>query len=84
MPTPEPNHRRELALGYAATWTMTADLLAAPLAWGLIGWLVDRWWGSAPVGLAIGLTLWAVLGFYLVYRRAQETYEREEARRPRI
>ena len=35
---------------------------------GGIGYAVDRWWGSAPWGLVIGLFLGVVVGFYEIIR----------------
>ena len=63
---------------------MTADLLAAPLAWGGIGWLLDRWLGTSPWVMVAGLGLGFVLGFYLLYRRATAAMMREEERRARL
>lgn len=55
--------------------TVTAYLLAGPLTYGGIGWLVDRWLGSAwalPLGavLGMGLSLWTV---WLRYGTSQAT-----------
>ncbi len=33
-----------------------------------LGWLADRWWGTAPWLLAGGLVLGAVVGFYQFIR----------------
>ena len=39
------------------------------LAWGLIGWLVDRSIGTDHVFLGIGIVLGGALGIYIVYLR---------------
>lgn len=40
------------------------SLVGALLLLGAIGWGVDRWQGTAPWGLLIGLLLGMVVGFY--------------------
>ena len=39
-------------------------LVGAILVLGGLGYAVDRWQGSSPWGLLIGLTLGVVVGFY--------------------
>ena len=43
-----------------AAWTMTGAVAGL----GLLGWLVDRWLGTAPAGLLGGLGLGILVGFY--------------------
>lgn len=62
--------RRGLYRDAASGWIMTADLLAGILAWGGIGWLVDRWLGTTPWLLSAGIMVGFALGMYLVIRRA--------------
>ena len=48
----------------AASYTLVGGILLL----GGIGYAVDRWWGSAPWGLVIGLVLGIVVGFYEIIR----------------
>ena len=48
----------------AASYTLVGGILLL----GGIGYAVDRWWGSAPWGLVIGLALGIVVGFYELIR----------------
>jgi F0F1-type ATP synthase assembly protein I len=54
--------------GSEVAWAIIATLLAGVLAWGGIGWLVDRWTGShlfLPIGVVVGFAG----AFYLVIKR---------------
>jgi len=54
--------------GSEVAWTIIGLLLSGVIAWGGIGWLVDRWLGTKlflPVGILVG----AAGAFYLVIRR---------------
>ena len=44
----------------AASYTLVGSIILL----GGIGYAVDKWQGSAPWGLLIGLTLGIVVGFY--------------------
>jgi ATP synthase protein I len=48
--------------GPAASASYT--LIGAIVLCGGLGYAVDRWWGSAPWGLLVGLLLGLVVGFY--------------------
>lgn len=74
------------------TWTgldqasvMGVELVAAILTWAGIGWLLDRWLGTAPWLLAVGALVGNGAGLYLVWLRggrlaARETTEATGAR----
>lgn len=79
----ETQFRRELWRDMDSGWTMTVELLTATAVWGGLGWLVDRWLGTAPWALAVGLILGFALGTYVVFRRADEQGKAEEAKRQR-
>jgi F0F1-type ATP synthase assembly protein I len=54
--------------GAEIAWTIIGLLVSGVIAWGGIGWLVDRWLGTnlfLPVGILVG----AAGAFYLVIRR---------------
>jgi ATP synthase protein I len=44
----------------AASYTLVGGIILL----GGIGYAVDRWWGTAPWGLVVGLVLGIVVGFY--------------------
>ena len=47
-----------------ASYTLVGGIILL----GGIGYAVDRWWGTAPWGLVIGLALGIVVGFYELIR----------------
>jgi ATP synthase protein I len=47
-----------------------ADLIGGIAGGALIGWLVDRWFGSWPVGFLIFLALGIVVAFRNIFRIA--------------
>ncbi|HUH06962.1 MAG TPA: AtpZ/AtpI family protein [Egibacteraceae bacterium] len=51
----------------------SADLFAAILAWGGIGWLLDRWLGTAPWLMVTGFLIGNALGLYLAWLRGSGT-----------
>lgn len=63
---------------------MTTELLTATFVWGGLGWLVDRWIGTAPWVMVAGFVLGFALGMYLIFLRANEQGKAEEAKRPRL
>ncbi len=67
-------------------WAMAMDFVFTIIAGAALGWLFDRWRGTAPTGAAVGLGLGFVLAFYRIVRATQkqeaaEKRAREEARR---
>jgi ATP synthase protein I len=66
--------RGEAWSGYSVAWTVIVTLLAGMVAWGAIGYLIDRLVGTEDVFLAIGLIVGTAGGIYLVYLR----YGRED------
>jgi len=50
-------------------WGVTATMIGGILAWGGVGYLVDRLAGTQRVFAAIGIVLGAAGGVYLVYLR---------------
>lgn len=57
------------------SFQLTADLLAAILTWGGVGWVADRLLGTGPVLLAVGIMAGNACGIYLLYLRTRETVE---------
>lgn len=56
-------------LGIASTMGM--HMVSGPLVGGGLGWLADRWLGSWPVGLGIGIMLGIAAGFRNVWADAK-------------
>lgn len=50
-------------------WTAVSYLIGGILVWGLVGWLIDRWWDTGGIATAVGAVLGAAGGVYLVVRR---------------
>ena len=51
-----------------SAWKSVAYLLTGPGIYGGLGWLLDRWWGTAfmaPVGIVAGMAL----SIYLIWFR---------------
>jgi F0F1-type ATP synthase assembly protein I len=66
-----PSHRRGVLRGIDQSSVMGTELLTATLTWAGIGWLVDRWLGTAPWFLATGALLGNAAGIYLVWLRGK-------------
>jgi F0F1-type ATP synthase assembly protein I len=49
-------------------WSIIGTLVAGVLAWGGIGWLLDRWLGTKFL-VAVGILVGAAGAFYLIIRR---------------
>lgn len=61
MPSPDNEEaNRKSGIAYAAALT----LFAAVISFCGIGWLLDRWLGTKPWLLVIGIVLGAAAGFY--------------------
>ena len=54
--------------GYGMAFAIAADLVGGVVGGAGIGWLVDRWVGSAPLGLIAFFFLGAAAGMWNVYR----------------
>ena len=63
------------AKGYNQGSRVLAELVGAPIGGGLIGWLLDKWFGTSPWLLLIVLTLAIVAAFRNILRMAKEPAE---------
>ena len=72
-------------LGTAST--MGLHMVSGPVVGGFLGWLVDKWLGSWPVGAGIGLVLGLAAGFRNVWidarYLARSNAERDAAEKAR-
>ena len=71
-------HRSAEPVGEAAAWTVLAYLLTGPFVYGGLGWLADRWLGTSPWFVLIGILGGMALALYLVWFR----YGRYDRRPP--
>jgi F0F1-type ATP synthase assembly protein I len=54
---------------------MSVEFIAAILTWGGLGWLADRWLGTAPWLMGIGVLVGFGAGLYLVWLRSGRDQE---------
>jgi ATP synthase protein I len=54
--------------GAEAVWSIIGTLVAGVLAWGGIGWLLDRWLGTSFL-VAVGIIVGMAGAFYLIIKR---------------
>ena len=62
-PEQEPSGR-----GAEMVWSIIGTLVAGVLAWGGIGWLLDRWLGTRYL-VAVGVLVGMAGAFYLIIKR---------------
>jgi ATP synthase protein I len=63
-----PEQPRKSGGGSDIVWSIIGTLVAGVLAWGAIGWLLDRWLGTEFL-VAVGILVGAAGAFYLIIRR---------------
>jgi ATP synthase protein I len=49
-------------------WSIIGTLVAGVLAWGFIGWLLDRWLGTSYL-VAVGIIVGMAGAMYLIIKR---------------
>ena len=54
--------------GAEMVWSIIGTLVAGVLAWGGIGWLLDRWLGTRYL-VAVGIVVGMAGAFYLIIKR---------------
>jgi F0F1-type ATP synthase assembly protein I len=67
MSEPEPP-REPPARGADLVWSIIGTLVAGVLAWGGIGWLLDRWLDTNFL-VAVGIIVGMAGAFYLIIKR---------------
>jgi F0F1-type ATP synthase assembly protein I len=63
-----PPEREPSGRGAEMVWSIIGTLVAGVLAWGGIGWLLDRWLGTRYL-VAVGILLGMAGAFYLIIKR---------------
>jgi ATP synthase protein I len=61
--------------GYRQGTRVLTELIAGPAGGALIGWVVDRLFGTSPWALLVMLTLGVVVAFRNIYRISSERPE---------
>lgn len=64
-----PMHPSLQPQGESVAWSALGTLLAGPITWGGLGWLLDRWLGTSPTLTAIGVVVGSLTAFGIVYVR---------------
>jgi F0F1-type ATP synthase assembly protein I len=62
-------HRSAEPIGDAAAWTVLAYVISGPVLYGGLGWLADRWLGTKPVFVLVGMLGGMTVGLYTVWVR---------------
>jgi ATP synthase protein I len=57
---------------YRAGQLVLSHLVGAPLGGGIVGWLLDRWWGTKPWVMLVMLFLGFAAGVFNVLRISNE------------
>lgn len=58
---------RQLWAAADSGWVLAVQLISGVFTWGGIGWLLDRWLGTAPWLLVAGFVLGWGTGIYLAW-----------------
>ena len=67
---PDQEENRKSGIAYAAGFTLFASVVSV----GGAGWLLDRWLGTQPWLLVVGLALGSALGLFEFVRLSSKTY----------
>ncbi len=63
------------AKGYTQGSRVLAELIGAPIGGGVIGWALDKWFGTSPWLLLIFLALAVVAAFRNIFKISKERAE---------
>lgn len=63
------------AKGYAQGSRVLAELIGAPLGGGILGWALDKWFGTSPWLLLVFIALAIVVAFRNIFRISKERAE---------
>lgn len=71
--------RQDLNQGFGRALELAVEMVGTPMLFGLGGWLLDRWLGTAPLFVVI-LSLFAIVGMGLrtYYDYAEKMREHDE------
>ena len=63
------------AKGYGQGSRVLMELIGAPLGGGIVGWALDRWFGTSPWCLLVFLALAIIVAFRNIFRISKERAE---------
>jgi F0F1-type ATP synthase assembly protein I len=72
-----PETEEEAARSRGLAFSAAAFLVGAVVVMLFIGWLLDRYFGTAPGFLAGGIVLGAVIGFYQFFRLTSQIFRKD-------
>lgn len=55
--------------GESVAWSAMGSLLAGPIVWGGVGYLLDQWLDTGRLLMAVGVVVGSLTSFYIVYLR---------------
>ena len=55
--------------GESVAWSAMGSLLAGPIVWGGVGYLLDQWLDTCRLLMAVGVVVGSLTSFYIVYLR---------------
>lgn len=64
----QPGKEPSVTSGLGAVMGLSAQMVATTLVGALLGWLLDRWLGTGPFALVLGLFLGGAGGIVTVWR----------------
>lgn len=67
---PDHEENRKSGFAYAAAFTLFASVVSV----GGLGWLLDRWLGTQPWLLVMGIALGSAVGLFEFVRLSSKTY----------
>jgi ATP synthase protein I len=67
---PNPEENRKSGFAYAAGLTLFASVVSV----GAAGWFLDRWLGTQPWLLVVGIALGSAVGLFEFVRLSSKTY----------
>ncbi|MDQ1374187.1 MAG: synthase protein [Actinomycetota bacterium] len=74
--------RQELNQGFGNALGLAVEMVGTPMLFGLLGWLLDRWLGTAPLFVVV-LFLFGVVGMAVkTYYAYVEKMRQHEAQAP--
>ena len=73
--------KRQPDASYQAGQLILSQLVGCPLGGGIVGWLLDRWFGTKPWLMLVLMFLGFAVGFWNVIRISRETQSKAPGER---
>lgn len=68
LPSPAPHDGAPQDTPRGDPWHAFGYLVSGVTVYGVLGWLIDRWWGT-PFMVGVGVIVGAGLGIYMTFMR---------------